>query len=109
LSLQFQHTEFIWLLGGIALFILLFILLISWKRKVKRKLGDPKLVKSLIANYAPALFTLKFILLILAFGAGVMAVMNLRRPAADETSSRKGIDVVVVPIFRQTGWKERNN
>lgn len=58
-------------------------------------MGDPRLVKMLISNYSPGLFLVKFILLVLAFGAGVVAVMNLRKPAADETSSRKGIDVVI--------------
>jgi Ca-activated chloride channel family protein len=62
---------------------------------VKKRIGDPALVKSLIGTYSHPLFTLKNILLILGFAAGVGAVLNLRRPAADETSSRKGIDVVI--------------
>jgi Ca-activated chloride channel homolog len=95
MALQFQHKEFIWLFGGIVLFALLFVLLLSWKNKVRRKIGEPRLVKSLIENYSPGLFSLKFILVTLAFIAGVFAVMNLRKPAADETSSRKGIDVMI--------------
>lgn len=92
---QFQHKEFFWLFGGVILFLLLFVLLLRWKRKVKKRIGDPILVKALIGTYSPRLFTLKNILLILGFAAGVAAVLNLRRPAADETSSRKGIDVVI--------------
>lgn len=95
MSYQFQHKEYIWLLGGIIVFLLLLFLLLRWKTRVTKRLGDPKLVKLLIANYSPGLFLLKFILLIVAFAAGVVAVMNLRKPAADETSSRKGIDVVI--------------
>ena len=95
LSLQFQHREFIWLLGGIILFVILFVFLLSWKKKVKKRIGEPNLVKLLIGNFSPGLFNLKFILVTLAFGAGVIAVMNLRKPAADETSSRKGIDVMI--------------
>jgi Ca-activated chloride channel family protein len=95
LVLKFQHIEFIWLFGGIILLVLLFLLLITWKRKVKKRMGDPKLVQALIANYSPSLFIVKFVLVILALAAGIIAAMNLRRPAADETSSRKGIDVVI--------------
>ncbi|MEO8403896.1 MAG: VWA domain-containing protein [Chitinophagaceae bacterium] len=95
MSLQFQHIEFIWLSGAIILFIGLFIFLLSWKRKVKRKIGDPSLVNALTSTYSSRLFVLKFIAIVIAFAAGVVAVMNLRKPAADETSSRKGIDVVV--------------
>ncbi|MEO5562597.1 MAG: VWA domain-containing protein [Chitinophagaceae bacterium] len=95
MGFQFQHKEFFWLFGGVIVLFLLFVLLLRWKKKVKKRIGDPVLVKSLIGTYSPGLFTLKNILLILGFAAGVAAVLNLRRPAADETSSRKGIDVVI--------------
>jgi Ca-activated chloride channel family protein len=95
MNLQFQYKDFFWLFGAILLFVLLFFLLLRWKNKVSKRIGDPKLVISLTGNYSPAFFTLKFILLAVAFGAGVLAVMNLRKPAADETSTRKGIDVVI--------------
>jgi Ca-activated chloride channel homolog len=95
MGFQFQHREYIWLAGGILLLILLFIFLLRWKRKVKKRIGDPVLVRSLINSYSHPKFVIKIIFLIIAFGLGVVAVMNLRRPAADETSSRKGIDVVI--------------
>jgi Ca-activated chloride channel homolog len=95
MNLQFQYKEFVWLFGGIILFLLLFFLLSRWKRKVTKRMGDPSLVKLLTANFSSGLFILKFVLVLLAFASGVVAVMNLRRPAADETSNRKGIDVVV--------------
>jgi Ca-activated chloride channel homolog len=94
-TLQFQYNEFFWLFGGVVLFVLLFFLLIRWKRKVKKKIGDEKLVNALTSNYSNTFFTIKFVMLTLAFAAGVLAVMNLRKPAADETSTRKGIDVVI--------------
>jgi len=95
MGFQFQHREFIWMAGGVLLLILLFILLLRWKKKVKKTIGDPVLVKSLISSYSHKKFILKIVFLIIAFGLGVIAVMNLRRPAADETSQRKGIDVVI--------------
>lgn len=95
MSLQFQYKEFVWLLTAIILFVLLFILLVNWKRRVSRRIGDEKLVRALTANYSSRLFTLKFILLVLAFAAGAVAAMNLRKPGGEEGFSRKGIDVVV--------------
>ena len=95
MGFQFQHREFIWMAGGIILLLLLFIFLLRWKKKVKKRIGDPILVNSLISSYSNKKFVLKLIFLIIAFGLGVVAVMNLRRPAADETSQRKGIDVVI--------------
>jgi Ca-activated chloride channel family protein len=95
MTLQFQYKDFFWLFGGIVLFVLLFLLLVRWKGKVSKKIGDAKLVKLLTSNYSHTFFTVKFVMLTLAFAAGVLAVMNLRKPAADETSIRKGIDVVI--------------
>jgi Ca-activated chloride channel homolog len=95
MDFQFQYKDFIWLSGAIILFIFLFILLAGWKKRVKRRMGDPKLVKLLTASFSSGLFVFKFILLVLAFAAGVVAVMNLRKPGGEEGGMRKGIDVVV--------------
>lgn len=95
LSFQFQYTYLAWLFAGIGLIALLFIFLLRWKARVRRRIGDPRLVEALMQDYAPRLFTLKFALLTVAFAAGVIAVMNLRRPGGEEAFSRKGIDVVI--------------
>ena len=95
MELQFQHIEFAWGLFLIPLFILLFILLLRWKQNVSKKMGDKKLVEQLTNNFSPRLFGLKFILLLLAVAGGVLAIMNLRKPADADSISRKGIDVVI--------------
>ena len=76
-------------------FILLFVFLLRWKRRVVRRIGDKKLVGQLTNNFSPGLFSLKFILLLLALAAGVVAIMNLRKPADADSIARKGIDVVI--------------
>lgn len=58
-------------------------------------MGDKKLVKQLISNFSQTLFSVKFIILLLAIAAAVGAVMNLRRPADGDGIARKGIDVVI--------------
>jgi Ca-activated chloride channel family protein len=76
-------------------FILLFVSLLRWKRRVVRKIGDKGLVGQLTNTFSPGLFSLKFILLLLALAGGVVAIMNLRKPADADSLARKGIDVVV--------------
>jgi len=95
LGFQFLHKEYIWLFIAIGLFIILFVLIWRWKGKVMKRIGDKKLVKALINNYSPGLFGLKFSILSIAFAAGVVAVMDLRRPGGAEGINRKGIDVVI--------------
>lgn len=58
-------------------------------------MGDRKLVKALIGTYSSKLFSLKFVLLSIAFAAGVVMLMDLRKPAGAEGINRKGIDVVM--------------
>ena len=95
LNFQFQYNEFLLLFAAIVVFVLLFLFLIRWKKRTVKKIGDKRLVQQLIKNFSPRLFAGKFILFSLAFGLGVIAVANLRRPGSAENISRKGIDVVI--------------
>ena len=95
MGFQFLHKEFVWLFIAIGFFILLFVLVWRWKRKVRNRIGDKNLVSALIDNYSPGLFGLKFSMLSIAFAAGVVAVMDLRKPGGAEGINRKGIDVVI--------------
>lgn len=60
-----------------------------------RRIGDRNLVRALISGYSPGLFNLRFGMLTVAFAAGILMVMDLRKPAGPEGMNRKGIDVVV--------------
>jgi len=73
----------------------LFTWLLLWKKRVRRKIGDPELVKGLTAAYSRRKFFVKFILVLLAFATGVVTVMNLRKPGGPDGVTRKGIDVVI--------------
>jgi Ca-activated chloride channel homolog len=95
LNFQFQYIEFLWGLAAIAVFILLFSLLLRWKKITIKRIGEKRLVQQLIKNFSPRLFTTKFILFSLAFGLGVVAVANLRKPGSADNISRKGIDIVI--------------
>jgi Ca-activated chloride channel family protein len=95
MNIQFQYKEFIWLLLAVPFFVLLFIVLWQWKKKVKKRMGDKNLVNALISNYSSKLFASKFIFLSFAFAFGVVAVMNPRKPGGEDNVTRKGIDVVI--------------
>ncbi|HEX7905991.1 MAG TPA: VWA domain-containing protein [Chitinophagaceae bacterium] len=86
---------FAWLLLILVFFLLLFLALLQWKKKVRKRMGDTSLIKSLTSHFSPGLFATKFILLSLSFAIGVVAVMNPRKPGATDNVTRKGIDVVI--------------
>ncbi|MFV0605796.1 MAG: VWA domain-containing protein [Niabella sp.] len=94
MGFQFQYIVFAWLFTALFIFLFLFISIKSWKRSTIKKMGDPGIVKSMLLHYSPKKFNLKFLLLVFAFGFGVLAVMGLRKPGGSDGIVRKGIDVV---------------
>jgi Ca-activated chloride channel homolog len=94
LGYQFQYIYFVWLLAGLFIFFVLFLALKKWKRRVRKNIGQPSLIKEMIRNYSPVRFNFKFVLLCISFACGVVAVMGLRKPSGDDGIKRKGIDVV---------------
>jgi len=95
LNFQFQYKELLLLFSALLVFVLLFVLLLRWKKRTIKRIGDNRLVQQLIKNFSPQLFAGKFTLFSLAFALGVIAVANLRQPGSAENISRKGIDVVI--------------
>ena len=93
--LQFQHKELIFLFAGLGLFIILFVWILQWKKKVRQRMGDKRLIDILTENYSSKLFASKFIVLSAAFAIGVFAALNPRQPGALDMNSRKGIDIAI--------------
>ncbi|MEO6313716.1 MAG: VWA domain-containing protein [Chitinophagaceae bacterium] len=95
MNFRFEHIQFLIGLAAVPLLVLLFLIVIRWKKKMQQKIGDPALVKELVKNYAPRKFALKFVMLVLAFGLLVVSAANLQRPGVTDRVNRKGVDVMV--------------
>jgi len=95
LNFQFQYKNLIWLWLLLAILFFLFAGYLLWKKKVKKRVGDEKLVNALILNYSPKLFNLKYILLFAAFSAGIIAAMNPGKTGGADRVQRKGIDIAI--------------
>ena len=95
MNLSFQHTDYLIALAAIPLLLLLYFYVLNWKKKTIKKIGDANLVREMIKNHSPQKFALKFILILVAFAAGVFAVANLRSPKGMEQVNRNGIDVMI--------------
>jgi tetratricopeptide (TPR) repeat protein len=92
---RFQHMDYFMALGAIPLLAVMYLLVLGWKKRTMRKIGDERLVAEMTKNYSPQRFAIKFILIVLAFAAGVMALANLRSKKGIEQVSRNGIDVMI--------------
>lgn len=92
--LHFQYIEYFFAFAAIPLMLLLYFILIRWKRKAARKMGDPALIKQLTINYSSRKFILKFILFSAAFALCVVAIAGLVIPDSSQKVNRKGIDIM---------------
>ena len=93
--IHFQHIEYLLTLAFVPLMILLYVFVISNKKKTIKKIGDPALVNQLITAYSPSKYRIKFILILLAFTVGIIALANPRKPQGTTMVNRSGIDVMI--------------
>ena len=93
--IHFQHIEYLLALAFVPLMIFLYVFVISNKKKTIKKIGDPALVNQLITAYSPSKYRIKFILILLAFTVGIIALANPRKPQGTTMVNRSGIDVMI--------------
>jgi Ca-activated chloride channel family protein len=93
--LRFQHTEYLWAFVLLIVLVLAFAWVSWWKRRSVRRLGDPAMVEKLFSGYSRRLFTIKFLLVFIAFFFGVIGLANLQKGSRLEKITRKGVDVII--------------
>ena len=92
---HFQHNEYLLFLLIVPVLIMLFTMVLRWKKTAANKIGDHKLVQALMRGYSPARFLIKFVLALAAVIAVVFGAANLQKPGAMDPVARKGVDVVI--------------
>ena len=93
--LKFAEPDYFYALLLIPLFIILFVVMRSWRRRAMRRFGESPLVKHLTPDVSRSRPVLKFTLLILAFAFIAGGLANLLIGSKLETVERKGIDIVI--------------
>ncbi|QEC68782.1 VWA domain-containing protein [Panacibacter ginsenosidivorans] len=93
--ISFQNIEF---LSGLLLLIplvVIFILVLRWKRKTTKALGDETLVSKLTAGYSAKLYKVKFVAVLVALALCIVAATNVRTPLNSGKEQTAGIDIMV--------------
>ncbi len=93
--MEFQHIEYLVALLAVPVMVGLYFLLLRWKKRAILKIGDPALVNQLVSDYSATRFSVKFILFVIAFSIGVIALANPRMPLGTTNVQRSGIDVMI--------------
>jgi Ca-activated chloride channel family protein len=94
--LKFQHPEYFIGILLIPLLIYLYFGLVSWKKKLSIRIGDPSLVAQLVKSFSAKNFLLKFVLICVAVFFLVGGLANLRARGKAEDITRQGVDVMIV-------------
>ena len=95
MTFSFQYPQALWLLLLLPLFVLLFIVYESWKRKRMKQAGDALLIKQLSPGHSFLKSVIKTCLLLFAFACGCIALANPRIPDQATGEAREGIDIVI--------------
>jgi len=92
---SFQYNIFLYVLALLPVMLIVFLVAKNRKKKTITKIGDPSLVKQLLAQYKAASFFKKFIVLFVAMAALILALANPRSATGNNLVDRNGIDVMI--------------
>ncbi len=93
--IRFEHISYLYLLLGIPIFTILFIIGLQMKTVALKRLGDINILNRLIPDASKEKVILKFIILNIAYAFLVIGIANPQTGSKLEKIQRKGIDIVV--------------
>jgi Ca-activated chloride channel homolog len=94
--MRFEHTGYFLGLVAVPALIILFYLLLRWKKSTAKIIGDAQLVRQLVSSYSPIQFFIKFIVILLAISAIVLGMANFQKRGKSDNFFRRGVDVMLL-------------
>jgi len=91
---QLDEKLYFYLLFIIPVIIVLFLLVIIWKKRTQNKFADNELLRRLTPNRSYNKGTLKLIVFLLALAALIVGLVNPKVGTKLETVKREGVDIV---------------
>lgn len=89
-----EEEKYFWLLLIIPVLVLFYIFLILWKKKKQKQFARPGMLSLLSPDRSSFKSWLKFIVVIFALGALILALVNPKIGTKLETVTREGVDIV---------------
>ena len=93
--LRFENDIFLWALVLIPVFIIVYILVLRWRKRSMEKFAENPLMESLMSNNSTAKKKTKFILFLSAFLFLILGIANPQIGTKLEEVKREGIDIMV--------------
>jgi Ca-activated chloride channel homolog len=93
--MEFQYPWLLFSLLALPVVLLIWLLMMRWKKRAIERYGDKTIVSRLIADYSPTRNIFKFVMLISAAGFILFALANPRISSKIEKVKKKGVDIVI--------------
>ncbi|MBS1615132.1 MAG: VWA domain-containing protein [Bacteroidetes bacterium] len=93
--IRFQHPEYLWWLSALPLLVLALVLLMMWRSRRLKKMGDSPVTTAQFLGRIPGRLALKAVLLLSALMLIVVGAANLQGGGHPEQVQRKGVDVMI--------------
>ncbi len=93
--LRFENTIYFYGLIAIPIFLLLFLLMMRWRKKSLKLFGNYDLIKQLSPLLPKYKHQIKFFLFVLAFTFLILGLANLQLGSKLEKVKRSGIDIII--------------
>lgn len=91
---QLDEKIYFYLLGVLPVIILLFLLLLLWRKRTQKKFAQTELLQKLTPNRSFYKGTLKLIIFLLGLSCLIVGLVNPKIGTKMETVKREGVDIV---------------
>lgn len=92
---RLAHQEFLYLFALIPVFVIIFFLMMRWKKNALRKFGEPSVISGLFPEVSVTRPYLKFILLLLSYSLFIFGICGPQIGTKLEEVKRKGVDIMI--------------
>lgn len=92
---QLENTYYLYALGLIPVFIIIYWLMNRWKKKALASFGSLAIIQQLFPDVSTAKRTTKFVLYTLAFALVIIGIVNPQVGTKLEEVKRKGADLMI--------------
>jgi Ca-activated chloride channel family protein len=92
---RFEHIQCLWALAVIPLFVVIYIVVMSIKKKRLQKLGDFSLILAMMPDVSVTKQTVKFIFYSISLFFLILGIANLQTGSKMQEVKREGADIMV--------------
>lgn len=93
--IKLQHIEYLWGLAAIPVLLLVFLLMLRWKKRAMKRFAEAGLYNTLAPAASKAKYWIKFLFFIIAYCFLIIGIANPQLGSKSEEIKREGVDLII--------------